>query len=67
MLREACLRFLIKAIVFILCYVEKNILKIFQKLPVFSYKIKTKPYIKNVRQASLEENVVILLKKIADQ
>ena len=40
--REACLRFFIEVLDFILCNLEKKVLKNEQKLPVFGHKIKTK-------------------------
>ena len=46
--RETCLRFLIQVIVFILCNLEKQVLKNEQKLPLFFFlhKMKTKALIK---------------------
>ena len=41
--REACLRFFIWVLVFILCNLEKKVLKNDQKLPVFNIKIKLRP------------------------
>ena len=44
-------------LVFIVWYLENNYSKGHKKLPVFSNKIKTKPYIKNLRHISLHKSV----------
>ena len=56
--REACLRFLIKVLVFILCNLENKVSKIYKKFPVFFNKIKAKTLIKILRHASLERVLV---------